>query len=393
VKGIRKMQISRNKDHLLEKYIDEIVDEGRDPSDLVEKEAEINAQVKSILFVANSLKDLKSFHAPHSMKAENNIMVDVRKKSQEQPQSNNIAHHKYDRITFLSPRLIATISLLVFILIICSLLGVTSVSAKSIPGTKLYPLKIAIENWRLKTASSDIEKVNIHLMIADRRLEEANKLLLNGNFEKSVEAMQAYNHQIININKMLDHSFSASFEEHLNIFNKINQWLPNQILELNHLLDNYLEPEEKIVIENSIYVARLSHERMLVLWAEFQESDEFSDNKDKSINLFENKDLKFLEAYINPTYLSLPNLTRTPLSDIKSSINTKTPTAVKDRPLYNKTMTNTPTIKPSDEILPTDMPTPRRTPQPFNRLPTKIIPTSYPTNRPLENPTRTPFLP
>jgi len=392
MKGIEKMPLQRIKEAKQYKYLDKFIEENPNLEGQLHETPELDIHLIELLEVAKSLKELKSVHAPDSMTEKSFIINKVSRlnmsKSEIDPRIKN--HHKF---AFSSFRLATVVSLFLILVIICSL-WVNSVSAKSLPGTFLYPLKISIEDWKLKTANSEIEKVNLYILIANRRLDEANSLLIKGDIVNSVSVMEKYNDQIKNINTVLDNTVDTSIEEHLHIFKLVNLWLPKQIFILDNMLGRYSDPEQKRIIENSFNVTRISHDRIVQLWNIFQSSDSFTNYEKNINNLAESKELGYIETRVLPTNQLDLVLTNTPKGEIKSLENSKTPTADKDRPLYNKSMTKTPTLKPSEVILPTEMPTPRRTPQPLFRLPTKNIPTAvYPTNRPHENPTRTPVLP
>ena len=61
-------------------------------------------------------------------------------------------------------------------------LGASAVLAadSSMPGSLLYPVKILTENISLKLAGSDIEKAELSLTFADRRVEEMNRMMESG---------------------------------------------------------------------------------------------------------------------------------------------------------------------------------------------------------------------
>jgi hypothetical protein len=59
----------------------------------------------------------------------------------------------------------------------------------SMPGSPLYPVKILTENISLKFAGSDIEKAELSLTFADRRVDEMNYLIESDKLnEKNMEA-------------------------------------------------------------------------------------------------------------------------------------------------------------------------------------------------------------
>ena len=68
--------------------------------------------------------------------------------------------------------------------------GAVLAADSSMPGSPLYPVKILTENISMKFAGSDIEKAELSLTFADRRIEEMNHMMANGKFNsKDVEAI------------------------------------------------------------------------------------------------------------------------------------------------------------------------------------------------------------
>lgn len=385
------MPLNRFREASKYKYLDKLIEENSKFEDQLHETPEIDVHFRELIKVVDSLKELKSVHAPDSMKEKSSILREVNKLNK----SNSLRYESIEHLQkpgFFPFRLAAAISLFLVFLVICTL-WVSTVSAKSLPGTILYPIKIMVEDWKVKSANSSIDKVNIYIFIANRRLKEANGLLLKGDIENCELLMDRYNEQIENINEVLEKSHITSTEEHLDIFRLVTLWLPNQIVELESMLERYSDPRTTRIIENSFNFTRFSRDRIVQLWILFHSSDSFSNYEMNPEHLEEVKDFGIIETWIySPTQLLL-ELTITPEVNIDSLESSKTPTTDKDRPLYNMSMTKTSTNIPTEIILPTEMPTPRRTPQPLLRLPTKVIPTSYPTNRPHDNPTRTPVMP
>jgi hypothetical protein len=68
----------------------------------------------------------------------------------------------------------------------------------SMPGSPLYPVKIATENVRVKLAGSDVEKVELLTTLADRRVTELSYLMESGKPDvKKVEGIAArYNNHV-----------------------------------------------------------------------------------------------------------------------------------------------------------------------------------------------------
>ena len=60
--------------------------------------------------------------------------------------------------------------------------GAVLAADSSMPGSPLYPIKIITENISLKLASSDIEKAELSLTFADRRVEEMDYMMANSKY-------------------------------------------------------------------------------------------------------------------------------------------------------------------------------------------------------------------
>lgn len=146
------------------------------------------------------------------------------------------------------------------LIILGILLGGASVAAdQSLPGDVLYPIKISInEEARGWFAISEEAKAALETKLAERRLEEAEKLAIRGdlnaetrvrleeNFKKHAEKVEARVNKIENTDSAkaleLASNFDTSLEAHTKILNSIGA-----------SLDGNTEPEIKklrIVIED-----------------------------------------------------------------------------------------------------------------------------------------------
>jgi hypothetical protein len=97
---------------------------------------------------------------------------------------------KPKRVSWLSVQPRWAMSLIAVMLVF--VLGGSAVLAgdSSMPGSPLYPVKILTENLSLKFAGSDVEKAELSLTFADRRVEEMNQMMESGTFNsKDVEAV------------------------------------------------------------------------------------------------------------------------------------------------------------------------------------------------------------
>jgi len=77
----------------------------------------------------------------------------------------------------LQPRWATTMIAVMFVFVLGG--GAVLAADSSMPGSLLYPIKILTENISLKLAGSDIEKAELSLTFADRRVEEMNYLIEN----------------------------------------------------------------------------------------------------------------------------------------------------------------------------------------------------------------------
>jgi|GEM_PF-600327 len=75
--------------------------------------------------------------------------------------------------------------------------GTVLAANSSMPGSPLYPIKIAAENISLQLAGSDIEKAEIYAAIAERRVEEMIYVVENGKTSYAVNIAQKYDQTMV----------------------------------------------------------------------------------------------------------------------------------------------------------------------------------------------------
>lgn len=74
--------------------------------------------------------------------------------------------------------------------------GIGTASASALPGTPLYPAKLAVEHVRLLVASSPEQQAQTHLEIASTRLQEAAIETRRGDPEAVTALLQSYQQQV-----------------------------------------------------------------------------------------------------------------------------------------------------------------------------------------------------
>jgi hypothetical protein len=64
------------------------------------------------------------------------------------------------------------------------------------PGSPLYPVKLATENLRVKLASSDIKKAELYATYANKRMEEMSRLIDKGRTQHMDTVAQRFNENV-----------------------------------------------------------------------------------------------------------------------------------------------------------------------------------------------------
>ncbi|MDI6689886.1 MAG: DUF5667 domain-containing protein [Actinomycetota bacterium] len=82
--------------------------------------------------------------------------------------------------------------------------GALAASARSLPDSPLYPLKIAMERVQLVFAFDDYSKAQLHLKFVENRLSEI-KLLVAGDKEESLNtALSEMNDEVEKVQAMVE---------------------------------------------------------------------------------------------------------------------------------------------------------------------------------------------
>jgi hypothetical protein len=387
-----KLKKLQHEEELLEDCIEDIINNEQNVKICLEENPHLTSSMKEKLELVSSLYEFRNLRAPKHLNDKSLFVKMIREKKQRPAHINAYRLFGNNEKATLVLRF-GSVMFLLAIFLFLSIYSVATVSAKALPGQTLYPVKIAIENWRLNSSKSDVDRVNIYLFIASRRLSEINAALQEGNYEGVSIALLSYDQQIQNINAVLQKSQSYTPREQLTILSLIDHWFSNRVDELAFLVDNFPQGEYRSRIEDSLSYTKISQIWVDELTNQIPDSYFEELNFDEFPGLFETPGFGAGETNMFPT--NFPTLwgTNTPMPVGSTRVITPTPNAENERPLYNKSLTKTPENLPTDKTMPTNFPTPKRTSNPPERLPTKTLPAKNPTNWPQELPTRTPLLP
>jgi hypothetical protein len=72
-------------------------------------------------------------------------------------------------------------------------------STQILPGTPFYPVKRHIESVQIVLANDSSSRANVHLMLAERRLDEVNKLVMGGQVALAEETVSEYSAHISSV--------------------------------------------------------------------------------------------------------------------------------------------------------------------------------------------------
>ncbi len=90
----------------------------------------------------------------------------------------------------------ALISIIVLVFVLLAGWGVTSVSARAMPGDGLYPVKLAMENLRVSMSPSKVDALHLRLAYANQRIEEVAGLIENRQTTHLDQPLSDYTEQV-----------------------------------------------------------------------------------------------------------------------------------------------------------------------------------------------------
>jgi hypothetical protein len=168
-------------EEILDRLITE-VREGRSIDDCLSQYAEYAAELRPLLHLAKDISDLpKPEPDPEAVEATVKQAVGLA------PEEKSAKRFSLREIFVLRPVMVRVFAVIVVVLV----LGVATVSlsANSLPGDVLYPVKIAAERVQLFLTIDNEGKARLHAIFAEERTEEFESLLEPG-IEISEELME-----------------------------------------------------------------------------------------------------------------------------------------------------------------------------------------------------------
>jgi hypothetical protein len=169
-------------DSLLDQYIAHLDSGGSRAGDVLTSNPEIDGELEPLLHAAQALAEIpKPVVPPETVtRIESRLLSAV-------AENPGLRPTKKPRFRFALPGLRLAYSDLaaVVLVAILALAVLVGASASSLPGTVLYPLKLATEDAWVALAPARSEP-SLHLQIAHRRLSESETLLEQGRLEPSV---------------------------------------------------------------------------------------------------------------------------------------------------------------------------------------------------------------
>jgi hypothetical protein len=94
--------------------------------------------------------------------------------------------------------------------------GVVAAAGNSLPGSSLYPVKLATESVRLALTPSDLGKAELNAAFADERIDEIIRLAENGDAALIVETTDRLNQQLIAVADLAGNAESVDGEGSFN---------------------------------------------------------------------------------------------------------------------------------------------------------------------------------
>jgi len=149
--------------------------------------------------------------------------------------------------------------------------GTVYAAQSSLPGDILYPVKLSVENIQLAVTLDAADKADLHLTLAQRRIDEATEQAqLNRNID--IEALGTVKQQYDDAIKELNNSNNA--EASSEILSRISAATLDQQVELEQVMSN-TSPENQKVLRQTIDEMRRGNVIAQVAYA----NDDFLDNQ------------------------------------------------------------------------------------------------------------------
>jgi hypothetical protein len=129
--------------------------------------------------------------------------------------------------------------------------AMTALAAQSaLPGDTLYPLKITLEQTRLSLARSAVDRAEIQMEFAQRRLVEIEGLIAEGRYRNIVSATQEFEAYINNALIEADRISASDPEQAAELLRKITDALSRYGHSLTLMLDNIPDPAKTEILRS-----------------------------------------------------------------------------------------------------------------------------------------------
>ncbi len=224
------------KEEILAICIEEIRSRKSTIEECVARYPELGKELRSLLDMAASLKPDEVIPS-----AEFKERTKIRLFKEMQPVPANVSRRLW------SWRPLTPVRVLAWVLIALVIFGVAGGSTvyaaqSSLPGDILYPVKTVVENLQLAFTPDNIAKANLHIKLAQRRIDEATQQVkLNRNI--NVKALETVEQQLDDAIKELSDSDDKEATE--NILSRLEAATLDQQLELQQVMINAPEANKQ----------------------------------------------------------------------------------------------------------------------------------------------------
>ena len=226
------------KDKILANCIDEIRSGKSTIEDCVSRNPEIGDELRSLLEIASSLKpDAVTPSSEFKQRARLHLEAQMRPTPAKVPD-------RFWRWPELAPaRILVAILVAVWVLVVAGG-GTVYAAQNSLPGDTLYPLKTGVENLQLSLTFGTIAKANLHLELAQKRIDEVTQEV-NLNRDVSPQVVATVQQQFDTALKEL--SKSPDSAQTRKTLSRLSATSLNQQLELENVVSNAAPDSQNVV--------------------------------------------------------------------------------------------------------------------------------------------------
>lgn len=160
-----------------------------------------------------------------------------------------------ERVTGIKDILMRVAAVILIVILVGS--GAVAASARSLPDSPLYPLKIAMERVQLVFAFDDYSKAQLHLKFAKNRLNEIMLLVAQGKEEGLNTALSEMNNEVEKVQAMVE---TIPANKKMEILRKVIELTEYQGQVLQTVWTKVPDPA-KGAIQRAVEVSRRGHEQ------------------------------------------------------------------------------------------------------------------------------------